>query len=100
MNRRVVLIAIPEGVARDFIAPWVTDAPIEARRKDAVEEIEQLIRNELARVPQPRSTFRMRAIASDVEGHVGHRVTVSTDHGVVTRLHCEDCGTPVEVEPS
>lgn len=96
---RLINIAIPEGTARDLIAPTWADVnhPIEVRRQDAQDEVAELVRAALAEPVVTHTMRYLKAIASNIEGHIGHRVTVTTNRGIVTAMRCEDCDEDIEV---
>lgn len=97
---RTLTIEVPEGIARDLVAPqrWSKEAPTEIRRADAQEHVADLVRAELARTPRaPSPTSHIKARVTNVLGHVGHRVTLTAEGGVLTGLHCEDCRTEVPI---
>jgi hypothetical protein len=95
----MISIAISEGTARDLIAPsWsAANHPVEVRRQEAQEEVAELARVALAEPVVAHTMRYLKAIASNVEGHIGHRVTVTTNSGVVTAARCEDCNVDIEV---
>lgn len=105
---RRIVIEVPEATARDLTAPPRGSDPAdptEARRRDARDEVEQLVRDALARPVEPArvatATFSFPAPAGyelELAGHVGHNIVVCSEGGVVTGMRCEDCDAALGVE--